>query len=368
MGAIDFTQTAEKIEVNVGAVILSPGIEPFDPRVMNEYRYGQFDNVVTSMDYERLLCATGPYQGEVLREFRPEAPPEGGLAPMRRFPAGAGGGQQLLFRRVLHLHPEAGDPDQGARRGSGVYGVPQRHPILRQGFRALLREDGRTAGRPVLPELRRNRTRGPGDKERNDTLQHPRRRRERGRVRHGGAVGRTESPERRAGAGEQVRHRAQCPRVQRHRSRQPHGDEPARRLRQRRLPGPHRHPRVGLHRQRGRVPVRRTPEPQAGKTGGGTGVSARKGCFRRPASDRGVRLPLRRQHQPDRGRSLHGGVCPDAAQRGLRQRSSCFPAPPTRPRRLPTWRSRKGSIASSSQPVPRGPWRRCSGIPSGRRA
>jgi len=66
-GAIDFTQTAVKREVKVGAVILAPGIEPFDPRVLQEYRYGQFENVVTSMDYERLLCATGPYQGEVLR-------------------------------------------------------------------------------------------------------------------------------------------------------------------------------------------------------------------------------------------------------------------------------------------------------------
>lgn len=65
--AIDFNQQAQKIEINVGAVILSPGIEPFDPKVRAEYRYGEFANVVTSMDYERLLCATGPYQGEVLR-------------------------------------------------------------------------------------------------------------------------------------------------------------------------------------------------------------------------------------------------------------------------------------------------------------
>jgi heterodisulfide reductase subunit A len=65
--AIDFNQRAQKIEINVGAVILSPGIEPFDPKVRAEYRYGEFANVVTSMDYERLLCATGPYQGEVLR-------------------------------------------------------------------------------------------------------------------------------------------------------------------------------------------------------------------------------------------------------------------------------------------------------------
>jgi len=65
--AIDFTQTGEKLEVKVGAVILAPGFEPFDPRVRAEYRYGEFQNVVTSLDYERLLCATGPYEGEILR-------------------------------------------------------------------------------------------------------------------------------------------------------------------------------------------------------------------------------------------------------------------------------------------------------------
>ena len=65
--AIDFNQKLEKLEVNVGAIILSSGLEPFDPKVREEYRYGQFANVVTSMDYERLLCATGPYQGEILR-------------------------------------------------------------------------------------------------------------------------------------------------------------------------------------------------------------------------------------------------------------------------------------------------------------
>lgn len=65
--AIDFTQTAEKVEVNVGAIVLSPGIEPFDPTVMKEYRYGEFQNVVTSMDYERLMSSTGPYEGSILR-------------------------------------------------------------------------------------------------------------------------------------------------------------------------------------------------------------------------------------------------------------------------------------------------------------
>jgi heterodisulfide reductase subunit A len=66
-GAIDFKQTAEKAEINVGAIILSSGIKPFDPSVKDEYQYGKLQNVVTSMDYERLLSSTGPYEGEVLR-------------------------------------------------------------------------------------------------------------------------------------------------------------------------------------------------------------------------------------------------------------------------------------------------------------
>ncbi len=65
--AIDFTQRPEKVKVNVGAIILSPGFEPFDPKVRNEYGYGRFANVITSMDFERLLSSTGPYEGEIRR-------------------------------------------------------------------------------------------------------------------------------------------------------------------------------------------------------------------------------------------------------------------------------------------------------------
>jgi heterodisulfide reductase subunit A2 len=55
------------MEIKVGAIILSPGIEPFDPKVKDEYGYGKYENVVTSMDYERLLSSTGPFEGEILR-------------------------------------------------------------------------------------------------------------------------------------------------------------------------------------------------------------------------------------------------------------------------------------------------------------
>lgn len=65
--AIDFSQKPEKREVKVGAVILAPGFEPFDPKLRADYGYGRYRNVVTSLDYERLLCATGPYEGEIRR-------------------------------------------------------------------------------------------------------------------------------------------------------------------------------------------------------------------------------------------------------------------------------------------------------------
>jgi len=52
--AIDLNQTAEKLELKVGAILLSPGYEPFDPKLRGDYGYGTFENVVTSMDYELL--------------------------------------------------------------------------------------------------------------------------------------------------------------------------------------------------------------------------------------------------------------------------------------------------------------------------
>ena len=72
--AINFNQVPEQVVVNVGAIILSPGFEPFDPKVKEEYHYGEFENVVTSMDYERLLSSTGPYQGEILRASNKKHP------------------------------------------------------------------------------------------------------------------------------------------------------------------------------------------------------------------------------------------------------------------------------------------------------
>jgi heterodisulfide reductase subunit A2 len=65
--AIDLEQIEEKVEIEVGAIILSAGFEPFDPGLRGDYGYGKFENVVTSLDFERILCSTGPYEGEIRR-------------------------------------------------------------------------------------------------------------------------------------------------------------------------------------------------------------------------------------------------------------------------------------------------------------
>ena len=65
--AIDFSLTDIVEDIEVGAVILSPGYEVFDAGRLAEYGYGRFPNVVTSMEFERILSASGPYDGHVLR-------------------------------------------------------------------------------------------------------------------------------------------------------------------------------------------------------------------------------------------------------------------------------------------------------------
>jgi heterodisulfide reductase subunit A len=65
--AINFEDKEEHRVLRTGAVILAPGFRPFDPSLYPAYRYAKFPNVVTSMEFERILSATGPYQGHLVR-------------------------------------------------------------------------------------------------------------------------------------------------------------------------------------------------------------------------------------------------------------------------------------------------------------
>ena len=65
--AVDYEQKETIETINVGAVVLAPGYEIFDARLKKEYGYGEFKNVVTSLEFERILSASGPSQGHVVR-------------------------------------------------------------------------------------------------------------------------------------------------------------------------------------------------------------------------------------------------------------------------------------------------------------
>ena len=64
--AIDFNQRDEIIEVEVGAIIVAIGYKPFDAKKISQYRFGEIENVFTSLQVERLLNSAGPTSGEVL--------------------------------------------------------------------------------------------------------------------------------------------------------------------------------------------------------------------------------------------------------------------------------------------------------------
>ena len=67
VGAIDHSQEDEIIELNVGSIILAPGFQCFDPSQFDTYSYAEHPNVITSMEFERILSASGPTMGHLVR-------------------------------------------------------------------------------------------------------------------------------------------------------------------------------------------------------------------------------------------------------------------------------------------------------------
>jgi heterodisulfide reductase subunit A2 len=66
-GCINFHMSDEEIVEKVGSIIVATGIEPYDPTELDEYGYTRFQNVLTSLELERLVNAGGPTKGELLR-------------------------------------------------------------------------------------------------------------------------------------------------------------------------------------------------------------------------------------------------------------------------------------------------------------
>ena len=66
-GAVDFTQHEKVHKINVGSVVLAAGSEAFNPALLETYGYGKLPNVITSMEFERILSSSGPFEGHLVR-------------------------------------------------------------------------------------------------------------------------------------------------------------------------------------------------------------------------------------------------------------------------------------------------------------
>jgi heterodisulfide reductase subunit A len=71
---IDFDMQDELLELPVGAVVLAVGMDTFDPVALSEYGYTRYENVITGLEFERLICASGPSGGHLIRLTDREEP------------------------------------------------------------------------------------------------------------------------------------------------------------------------------------------------------------------------------------------------------------------------------------------------------
>jgi len=64
---INYDMEDELVHINVGTIIVATGIQAYDPTILDEFGYTRYENVITSMEFERLICAGGPTEGHFIR-------------------------------------------------------------------------------------------------------------------------------------------------------------------------------------------------------------------------------------------------------------------------------------------------------------
>jgi heterodisulfide reductase subunit A len=72
--AINFEDQEKELTIQTGAIIISPGCEVFDPKVYDIYGYQKSPNIVTSLEFERMLSASGPLGGHLIRSSDKKEP------------------------------------------------------------------------------------------------------------------------------------------------------------------------------------------------------------------------------------------------------------------------------------------------------
>jgi heterodisulfide reductase subunit A len=134
--AIDLGMPPTESQLQVGAVVLSPGFEPFDARLKGEFGWGYYPNVLTSIQFERMVSFAGSTRAHLVR-------PSDGQRPRRiAFIQCVGSrdmsiGRGVLLVGLLHAHGQARAGGQGTGAGYRDHRLLYGHPDSREGLRGL---------------------------------------------------------------------------------------------------------------------------------------------------------------------------------------------------------------------------------------
>jgi heterodisulfide reductase subunit A len=71
---IDLSMQDELVEIDVGVIIVATGMDIYDPTALDEYGYSRFENVITTLEFERLICGGGPTDGQLVRPSDHQTP------------------------------------------------------------------------------------------------------------------------------------------------------------------------------------------------------------------------------------------------------------------------------------------------------
>jgi len=72
--AINFDQKDEMVELEVASIVVATGFDLYDPTVIKEYGYRRYRNVLTALEFERMISSTGPTGGKIIRLSDGERP------------------------------------------------------------------------------------------------------------------------------------------------------------------------------------------------------------------------------------------------------------------------------------------------------
>ncbi len=138
--AINYDDEDEIVTREVGAIIVAIGLDVYDPTEMDEYGYTRYDNVITSMEFERLICAGGPTAGHFVRPGDQRAAQADRLHPVRGL-AQPEDRAALLLEHLLHEHDQGhaapGRPLPRRRERRLLPGHPRLREVLRGHVPAL---------------------------------------------------------------------------------------------------------------------------------------------------------------------------------------------------------------------------------------